>query len=160
MAVPGVEFAQVSFDLPDGRRLLHEVSLNVQPGTTAALLGRSGSGKTTLLRTVNALVLPTSGQVTVGGMDVASADSMQLRRSIGYVIQETGLFPQMSIERNVGMALELAGKPPEERLKRIAEMLALVGRRMSPSAILGSSAEANDSVWAWPEPWLQTPPIC
>jgi osmoprotectant transport system ATP-binding protein len=127
MAVPGVEFAQVSFDLPDGRRLLHEVSLNVQAGTTTALLGRSGSGKTTLLRNVNALVRPTSGRVSVGGVDAATSDVIQLRRGIGYVIQETGLFPQMSIERNVGMALELAGKPPEERLKRIAEMLALVG---------------------------------
>jgi osmoprotectant transport system ATP-binding protein len=127
MAVKGVEFAQVSFNLPDGRRLLHEVSLTVQAGTTTALLGRSGSGKTTLLRTVNALVRPTAGSVTVGGVDVATAGVIQLRRGIGYVIQETGLFPQMTIERNVGMALELAGKSPEERLKRIAEMLALVG---------------------------------
>jgi osmoprotectant transport system ATP-binding protein len=127
MAVQGVEFAQVSFDLPDGRRLLHEISLNVQAGTTTALLGRSGSGKTTLLRTVNALVLPTAGRITVGGTDVATADVIKLRRGIGYVIQETGLFPQMTIERNVGMALELAGKPLSERQDRISHMLSLVG---------------------------------
>jgi osmoprotectant transport system ATP-binding protein len=127
MAARDVEFAHVSFDLPDGRRLLNDVSLKVQAGTTTALLGRSGSGKTTLLRTVNALVHATSGQVLVGGVDVAASDVIALRRGIGYVIQETGLFPHMSVERNVGMSLELSRTPVAERKAKAAEMLALVG---------------------------------
>jgi osmoprotectant transport system ATP-binding protein len=127
MATEGVEFAQVSFELPGGRQLLSDVSLTVEAGTTTALLGRSGSGKTTLLRTVNALVRPTAGRVLVGGVDVAGADVIALRRGIGYVIQESGLFPQMSIARNVGMALELAGRSRAEIAARAAEMIGLVG---------------------------------
>jgi osmoprotectant transport system ATP-binding protein len=127
MATQGVEFAQVSFTVAGGRQLLSDISLKVAPGTTTALLGRSGSGKTTLLRTVNALVRPTSGRVLVGERDVTTFDTIALRRGIGYVIQESGLFPQMTIERNIGMALELAGKPRAEIAKRAAEMLALVG---------------------------------
>jgi osmoprotectant transport system ATP-binding protein len=127
MATQGVEFAQVSFEVPGGRRLLSDVSVRVEAGTTTALLGRSGSGKTTLLRTVNALVRPTSGRVLVGGVDVAGADVIALRRGIGYVIQESGLFPQMTVERNVGMALELAGKPRGEIAARAVEMIRLVG---------------------------------
>ena len=127
MATQEVEFAQVSFTVEGGRQLLSDISLTVEAGTTTALLGRSGSGKTTLLRTVNALVRPTSGRVLVGGQDVAEADVIALRRGIGYVIQEAGLFPHMSIERNVGMALELAGKPKTEIAARAAEMLRWVG---------------------------------
>jgi len=127
MATQEVEFAQVSFTVEGGRQLLSDISLTVEAGTTTALLGRSGSGKTTLLRTVNALVRPTSGRVLVGGQDVAQADVIALRRGIGYVIQEAGLFPHMSIERNVGMALELAGRPKTEIAARAAEMLRWVG---------------------------------
>jgi osmoprotectant transport system ATP-binding protein len=132
MAAQGVEFAQVSFTVSDltsgdGRSLITDISLKVEPGTTTALLGRSGSGKTTLLRTVNGLVRPTTGRVLVGGQDVASVDIIALRRGIGYVIQETGLFPHMSIERNVGMSLELAGRSKQEIAKRAAEMLQLAG---------------------------------
>lgn len=110
MATGGVEFADVSFTV-GGRQLLRSVSFRCEPGTTTALLGRSGSGKTTLLRTVNALVRPTGGRVLVDGVDVASADVLGLRRRIGYVIQESGLFPHMSIQRNVLMPLEVAGEP-------------------------------------------------
>jgi osmoprotectant transport system ATP-binding protein len=127
MATQGVEFAQVGFTVEGSRQLLRDISLKVAPGTTTALLGRSGSGKTTLLRTVNALVHPTSGRVLLGEQDVTTTDPIALRRSIGYVIQETGLFPQMTIERNIGMALELAAKPHTEIAKRAAEMLSLVG---------------------------------
>jgi osmoprotectant transport system ATP-binding protein len=134
----GVEFAKVSYTLPvgadgqAGRVLLRDVCLQLKAGTTTALLGRSGSGKTTLLRMVNGLVTPTSGEVLVDGLAVSTAnrtvsDSVALRRGIGYVIQETGLFPHMTIERNVGLSLELAGRRREEIAKRAAEMLALVG---------------------------------
>ncbi len=126
MATHGVEFAGVSFTV-GGRSILRGVSLRVAPGTTTALLGRSGSGKTTLLRTVNALVQPTGGHVLMNGRDVAAEDAIALRRGIGYSIQETGLFPHMTVERNIGMALELAGKPRDEIRVRAAEMLRMVG---------------------------------
>jgi osmoprotectant transport system ATP-binding protein len=134
MAEAGVEFAGVSYALPDGRLLLRGVSLAIEAGTTTALLGRSGSGKTTLLRMVNRLVRPTSGRVLIGGRNVAGEDVIALRRGIGYVIQETGLFPHMTVERNAGLALELAGDSEGQRgaaknsrSARVDEMLGLVG---------------------------------
>ncbi len=126
MATYGVEFADVSFTV-SGRSVLREVSLGVERRSTTALLGRSGSGKTTLLRTVNGLVRPTGGRVLVDGNDVLREDLIALRRSIGYVIQETGLFPHMTVERNVGMAVELAGGSRGEIGARAAEMIGMVG---------------------------------
>ena len=126
MSAQAVEFAQVSFTVAGNRQLLADVSLKAAAGTTTALLGRSGAGKTTLLRTVNALIRPTSGHVLVGEQDVSTADPIALRRGIGYVIQETGLFPHMSIGRNIGMTLELAGKPRSAIAAHCAEMLRLV----------------------------------
>jgi len=123
---PAVEFADVSYSV-GGTQILRNLNLTLAPSTTTALLGRSGSGKTTLLRMVNALVLPTSGEVRVGGISTRAAAPIALRRGIGYVIQETGLFPHMTIERNAGIALELAGTAPAEKQSRIAEVLALVG---------------------------------
>jgi osmoprotectant transport system ATP-binding protein len=135
MATQKVEFAHVSFETgPGGHQLLSDVSLTVEAGTMTALLGRSGSGKTTLLRTVNALVRPTSGRVWVGPQDVVAADVIALRRGIGYVIQESGLFPHMTIERNVGMALELLGRPKMEIAAKAAEMLKLVGLQQDVAA--------------------------
>jgi osmoprotectant transport system ATP-binding protein len=133
MPTVGVEFAKVSYTLPvaahehAGRVLLRDISLQLEAGTTTALLGRSGSGKTTLLRTVNRLVTPTSGEVLVGGKSARDYDTVELRRSIGYVIQETGLFPHMTVERNAGMALELAGCSKQEIATRVREILALAG---------------------------------
>jgi osmoprotectant transport system ATP-binding protein len=138
MAQAGVEFAKVSYapagsrrDLKrpggTGRMLLREISLRLEAGTTTAVLGRSGSGKTTLLRMVNALVVPSAGEVLVGGEAVRSVNLESLRRSIGYVIQETGLFPHMTVERNAGLALELAGRSKAEIAARAAEVLGLVG---------------------------------
>jgi osmoprotectant transport system ATP-binding protein len=127
MAAVGVEFAKVSYTPDGGHSLLRDVSLRVEAGTTTALLGRSGSGKTTLLRMVNGLVRPTAGEVRVGERPSAAYDAVALRRSIGYVIQETGLFPHMTVERNAGMALELAGRPRTEIAGRAAEVLRMVG---------------------------------
>ena len=109
------------------RRILDGISLQVAPGTTTALLGRSGSGKTTLLRTVNGLVMPTGGSVRVNGEQVTHSSLLELRRGVGYVIQETGLYPHMSIERNVSMSLEIAGKPLDECKRRADELLEIVG---------------------------------
>jgi len=133
MPTVGVEFAKVSYMLPTGaegqvgRVLLHDISLQLEAGTTTALLGRSGSGKTTLLRMVNGLMTPTSGEVLVAGKPTRDYDTVVLRRSIGYVIQETGLFPHMTVERNAGMALELAGRSRQEIAARVREVLALSG---------------------------------
>ncbi|WP_419806536.1 ATP-binding cassette domain-containing protein [Terriglobus sp.] len=133
----GVTFTSVSFTPPShvsgepARPILQDVSLELEANTTTALLGRSGSGKTTLLRTVNGLVLPTSGEVQVLGRNVSAGSQPEemrhLRRGIGYVIQETGLYPHMNIERNVALPLELAGKREDERTRRAAELLDTVG---------------------------------
>jgi osmoprotectant transport system ATP-binding protein len=127
MPTVGVEFAKVSYTLAGGRVLLRDVSLQLEAGTTTALLGRSGSGKTTLLRMVNGLVQPSAGEVLVAGKKIQGSDTVALRRSIGYVIQETGLFPHMTVERNSGMALELAGRPKQEIAARVREVLELAG---------------------------------
>src|SRR5882757_2409079 len=127
MPMVGVEFAKVNYALADGRFLLRDVSLQLEAGTTTALLGRSGAGKTTLLRMVNGLVAPTSGEVLVEGKATGAYDEVALRRGIGYVIQETGLFPHMTVERNAGMALELAGRSKQEIAARVGEVLALAG---------------------------------
>ncbi|MFC6647438.1 ATP-binding cassette domain-containing protein [Granulicella cerasi] len=125
MAARSVEFANVSFDTPGGQRILRDVSLTVDAGETVALLGRSGSGKTTLLRMVNALVKPTSGRVLVGGREVSGDDVVALRRGIGYVIQETGLFPHMTVERNVSLPLELAQKADASAVERALQDVGL-----------------------------------
>jgi osmoprotectant transport system ATP-binding protein len=127
MPTVGVEFAKVSYTLAGGRVLLRDVSLQLEAGTTTALLGRSGSGKTTLLRMVNGLVQPSAGEVLVAGKKTQGGDTVALRRSIGYVIQETGLFPHMTVERNAGMALELAKRPKQEVAARVREVLELAG---------------------------------
>lgn len=122
-----IEFREMSLALPSGQRLLDRISLGVEEGTTTAVLGRSGSGKTTLLRTVNRMVEPTSGTILVNGRDVQAADPTTLRRGIGYVIQETGLFPHMTAERDIGLVLEAEGRPKAERVLRSHELLAAVG---------------------------------
>jgi osmoprotectant transport system ATP-binding protein len=127
MPTVGVEFAKVSYALDGGRILLRDISLQLEAGTTTALLGRSGSGKTTLLRMVNGLVMPTSGEVRVSGKATGALDAVELRRGIGYVIQETGLFPHMTVERNAGLALELAGRSKAEIEARGREVLELAG---------------------------------
>jgi len=137
MPAAGITFANVSYTLPPragqpARTLLRDISLTLAPGTTTAILGRSGSGKTTLLRMVNALVLPTSGEVRIGDRSTTASDPIDLRRSIGYVIQETGLFPHMTVERNAGLALELAGQSPVQREQRAAEVLTLAGIDSAP----------------------------
>jgi len=131
-----IEFRDVVVDATPSRHsgegvaashILNGISLRLEAGTTTALLGRSGSGKTTLLRTINGLVLPTSGAVLVDGQPVSKADLLTLRRGIGYVIQETGLYPHLSILQNVAMPLEIAGKPKSERESRAREVLSLTG---------------------------------
>jgi len=122
-----IAFRDVEVRAPQGRLLLDRVSLALDEGTVTAILGRSGSGKTTLLRTVNRMIEPTAGAVLVQGRDVRESDLIALRRGMGYVIQETGLFPHFTVERNVGLVLEAEGRPRLERARRSRELLATVG---------------------------------
>ena len=122
-----VEFRNVCFVVSRGRLLLDNISLTLEEGTTTAILGRSGSGKTTLLRTVNRMIEPTSGDVLVHGKNMRDANLIALRRTMGYVIQETGLFPHFTVERNVGVVLEAEGRPRDERIRRSHELLKTVG---------------------------------
>lgn len=122
-----IEFRQVRFATAQGRQLLDDLSFAVEEGTTTAVLGRSGSGKTTLLRTVNRLAEPTSGEVLLHGENVRGFDLIRLRRGVGYVIQETGLFPHFTVERDVALVLEAEGRPRQERMRRSHELLRAVG---------------------------------
>jgi osmoprotectant transport system ATP-binding protein len=125
--IPAIEFRDLSFALPGGHMLLDGISLTLEEGSTTAILGRSGSGKTTLLRTVNRLLEPTSGEIFLDGQDARDRDLIALRRSIGYVIQEVGLFPHFTLERNVALVLEAEGIAIEKRIRRAHELLAAVG---------------------------------
>ena len=122
-----LEFRNISVEIASGRLLLDDVSLALEEGTVTAILGRSGSGKTTLLRTANRMIQPTRGQVYVAGANVEGSSLVQLRRKMGYVIQETGLFPHFSVERNVGIVLEAEGQPRQQRVIRSDELLRLAG---------------------------------
>jgi len=121
-----VEFRKVGFEI-DGRVILRDISLTIEPGETMVLLGRSGSGKTTALRLINGLLMPASGEVRVDGKSTREWDPVRLRRSIGYVIQDGGLFPHFSVERNVGLVPRLEAWDETRVQARIADLLTRVG---------------------------------
>lgn len=120
-----VEFAGVAYRIA-GRDILRGIDLSIHEGETVVLLGRSGSGKTTLLKTVNRLIEPTAGEIRFQGKPIASWDPIQLRRRIGYVIQEGGLFPHATVARNIGLVPTLEGWPEERIRTRTAELLQAV----------------------------------
>jgi osmoprotectant transport system ATP-binding protein len=124
---PVIEFCNVAYTLPNGQQLLSRLNLQVQRGETLVLLGRSGSGKTTTLKLVNRLLNPTSGVVRVNGAPTAESDVIRLRRSIGYVIQDVGLFPHFTVERNIGLVPRIEGWPTERIHRRVEELLQMVG---------------------------------
>ena len=109
------------------RIVLHDVSFQVDPGETVALVGRSGAGKSTVLKLINRMLEPNDGRVLVNGRDTRTWDPTALRRQTGYVLQEVGLFPHMTVERNVGLVPSLAEWPHEKIAARTAELLTLVG---------------------------------
>ena len=123
---PVIEFRDVSFRVND-TQVLTDFNLQVAEGETVVLLGRSGSGKTTTLKLVNRLVLPTAGEVRVSGKPNSEVDITRLRRGIGYVIQDAGLFPHFTVERNIGLVPKIEGWPKERIRARVQELLHLVG---------------------------------
>ena len=128
-----IELEGATFSIGDARILL-EVSFTVASGETLVLLGRSGSGKTSALRLINRLADPQSGRVVVEGRDTVDWDPIKLRRRIGYVIQEIGLFPHFTVERNVALIPSLEEWPPERIGERVRELVAIVG--LDPDSML------------------------
>jgi osmoprotectant transport system ATP-binding protein len=123
---PAIEFRDVSYRVA-GTQVLSGFNLQVQSGETIVLLGRSGSGKTTSLKLVNRLLSPTSGEVRVKGVSNTEGDIIRLRRSIGYVIQDVGLFPHFTVERNIGLVPKIEGWPEDRIRARVLELLQTVG---------------------------------
>lgn len=123
---PAIEFLGVSYRV-DGTQVLSDFTLSVARGETLVLLGRSGSGKTTTLKLVNRLLVPTSGKVRVNGVPNEQSDVIRLRRRIGYVIQEVGLFPHFTVERNIGLVPTIESWDETRIRARVRELLQLVG---------------------------------
>jgi osmoprotectant transport system ATP-binding protein len=124
-----IEFSDASYRLgdPSVRTIVSNINLTIVRGETLVLLGRSGSGKTTLLRLVNRMVSPTSGNVLVDGRATSEWDPIRLRRGIGYVIQDAGLFPHFNVAENVGLVPKLQKWEAARITSRVGEMLNLVG---------------------------------
>jgi osmoprotectant transport system ATP-binding protein len=122
-----IEFRDVDYSLPNGQRLLQGLNLQVQRGETLVLLGRSGSGKTTTLKLINRLLSPSSGEILVNGTLTRDTDVIRLRRGIGYVIQDVGLFPHFTVERNIGLVPRIEGWEPQRIHERVEELLQTVG---------------------------------
>ena len=121
-----IEFRKVDYRTADGKSIISDLNLSVAQGETFVLLGQSGSGKTTALKLINRLLSETSGTVQVDGRPTSDWELVALRRRIGYVIQEGGLFPHFTVEKNVGLIPRLLGKLPDEVNHRVDEMLQLV----------------------------------
>jgi osmoprotectant transport system ATP-binding protein len=144
---PMIEFRKVRYS-PDGQRdVLSNLSLKVEAGETLVLLGRSGCGKTTTLKLINRLLDPSEGEVLVEGKSVLQWDPIRLRRGIGYVIQEVGLLPHFTIERNIGLLPQLEEWPPERARRRVEELLEMVAldpatfRRRYPRELSGGQRQ-------------------
>ena len=125
---PAIEFRDVRYSVAGGqRKILDGLTFFVERGETVVLLGRSGAGKSTAIRMINRLIEPTSGDVLVEGRATREWDPIDLRRHIGYVIQDIGLFPHYTVEQNIALLPRLQKWPAEKVSARVKELLELVG---------------------------------
>jgi osmoprotectant transport system ATP-binding protein len=122
-----IEFRDVSYHLANGHEILKDLNLQVGRSEILVLLGRSGSGKTTALKLVNRLLEISSGELRVEGRSLREWNAIELRRHIGYAIQEVGLFPHYTVERNIGLVPSIQNWPKEKIGARSNELLRLVG---------------------------------
>jgi osmoprotectant transport system ATP-binding protein len=130
-----IDFRDVSFTVSGGKKLLSALNLTVERGETLVLLGRSGSGKTTTMKLINRLIDPTEGEVVVDGIPTVAWDPIRLRRRIGYVIQEVGLFPHLTVEENIGVVPRLEQWEPDRIRMRGRKLLEMVG--LDPARFAG-----------------------
>jgi len=178
-ATPGASGSVVAFEhvtkrYGDGPPAVTDLSLTIRAGEICVLVGPSGCGKTTTMKMVNRLVEPTSGRVTIDGEDVASLPPVELRRRIGYVIQQVGLFPHLTVAENVAIVPRLLGWPTTRITARTGELLDLVGLEPAdygsryPAALSGGERQrvgvaramaADPSVLLMDEPFGAVDPI-
>jgi osmoprotectant transport system ATP-binding protein len=123
----GIEFRQVSFGFSRQTPILDGFTLTVDAGETVALVGASGAGKTSALKLVNGLLLPEAGEVLVQGRDTREWDVVRLRRTVGYVIQEVGLFPHLTVADNIAVVPRLERWEDQRVSARVGELLGLIG---------------------------------
>ncbi|HEY3045407.1 MAG TPA: ATP-binding cassette domain-containing protein [Vicinamibacterales bacterium] len=131
MSAPAIEYRDVSFKRGTAA-VLDRFSLTVETGDVLALVGRSGAGKTTLLKLVNRLLLPDRGAVLVEGRDTREWEPIALRRQVGYVLQDVGLFPHMSVADNIAVVPRLSGWEAARVAARVRELLELIGLPAEP----------------------------
>ncbi len=126
-APPAIVLDRVTKVYSGGYAAVSDLSLTIAPGEVVVLVGTSGSGKTTTMKMINRLVEPTSGTIRIGERDIGEIDPIELRRSIGYVIQEIGLFPHMTVGKNIALVPSLKGWSKARQAERVTELLELVG---------------------------------
>ena len=124
---PVIELRDVSYQLPDGHSLVRNLNLKITDAETFVLLGRSGAGKSTALKLINRMLEASSGTILVDGKSTAEWDPIHLRRHIGYVIQDIGLFPHYTVEKNISLVPRLEKWPQDRIHARVEELLKLVG---------------------------------
>ncbi|PLT34453.1 ABC transporter ATP-binding protein [Bacillus sp. V5-8f] len=122
-----ITFEHVGKKYPDGFVALKDIDFHIEEGELVALIGPSGSGKTTTMRMINRLIEPTSGRILINGEDISNIDPVQLRRNIGYVIQQIGLLPHLTIEENITLVPRLKGWDPERYESKVDQLLNMVG---------------------------------
>ena len=125
MTKTSIQFKHVQKSFGDNL-VIPDLSFTVQEGEFVTILGSSGSGKTTLLKMINGLLTPSAGKILIGGKKLADQDLVDLRRHIGYVVQQIGLFPHMTIAQNIGVVPKMLNWPHEKIVSRVTELLKLV----------------------------------